>query len=170
MREAPVSVISLEEIEGNIKRAGERLARLCGAYRCGLLSGQQLRDEAALVFEEGFESFLADKRLRLRLTLRLTRRFRRRFRLRYLRLHMYVLLRHLALRRRLNFIAYAEAGVVEYELLLPVLLFKVVIRRSSEQELHYNLAQHYQEHRACESYSQISQYLSRHHLSLTSEE
>ena len=66
MREAPVSVILPEEIDGNIKRAGERLARLRGAYRCGLLSGQQLRDEAALVFEEGFESFLADKRLRLR--------------------------------------------------------------------------------------------------------
>ena len=43
MREAPVSVISPEGIEGNIKRAGERLARLRGAYRCGLLSGQLLR-------------------------------------------------------------------------------------------------------------------------------
>ena len=43
MREAPVSVILPEEIDGNIKRAGERLARLRGAYRCGLLSGQLLR-------------------------------------------------------------------------------------------------------------------------------
>ena len=51
MREAPVSVISPEELDGNIKRARERLARLRGAYRCGLLSGQQLRHEAALVFD-----------------------------------------------------------------------------------------------------------------------